>query len=230
MRFCLLVSALEGADNSARPSESDLRSLQALVSEMPGLGAALLHVPAEARDPFLAGDTIPSLVLQLAFAELSALEAAMTRASPLAALAVNAASFGIGGCELRHQAMVSCTFPVSEPLPQRDTYCSYLVGYHGEAEDGDAWLRHYLGQHTLLMAKLPGIRAVEALTRLDAVSELEWPRENALLRNRVMFDSSQALTAALASPVRAEMRADYEAFPTFHGRVTHVPMLTRVVK
>ena len=33
-----------------------------------------------------------------------------------------------------------------------------------------------------------------------------------------------ALTAALNSPVRHEMREDYRQFPPFSGEVTHFPM------
>jgi hypothetical protein len=36
-----------------------------------------------------------------------------------------------------------------------------------------------------------------------------------------------ALTAALNSPVRHEMRADFKQFPPFSGANTHFPMLTR---
>jgi hypothetical protein len=48
-------------------------------------------------------------------------------------------------------------------------------------------------------------------------------------RNKVAFDSAEALTAALNSPVRKEMRADYAALPPFSGRVTHYPMATSVI-
>ena len=48
-------------------------------------------------------------------------------------------------------------------------------------------------------------------------------------RNKVGFDSAAALTAALNSPVRLEMRADYNRLPRFSGKVTHFPMATRVI-
>ena len=46
---------------------------------------------------------------------------------------------------------------------------------------------------------------------------------------RSRFDSAEALTAALNSPVRKEMRADYAKLPAFSGRVTHYPMATSVL-
>jgi hypothetical protein len=50
-----------------------------------------------------------------------------------------------------------------------------------------------------------------------------------MLRNKVVFDDADALTAALNSPVRHDMRADYLRFPAFSGTVTHFPMATRSV-
>ena len=45
-------------------------------------------------------------------------------------------------------------------------------------------------------------------------------------RNKVVFDDAAALTAALNSPVRHEMRADFKNFPPFEGRNSHYPMAT----
>ena len=45
-------------------------------------------------------------------------------------------------------------------------------------------------------------------------------------RNKVVFDSREALEAALASPVMQEMRADSAAFPEFTRRATHFAMAT----
>ena len=77
--------------------------------------------------------------------------------------------------------------------------------------------------------QLPGIRELEVYTRLDWVGSLAWPRVNFMQRNKVAFDSADALTQALHSPVRHEMRADYEAFPPFTGPNTHYAMATRVL-
>jgi hypothetical protein len=49
-------------------------------------------------------------------------------------------------------------------------------------------------------------------------------------RNKVVFDDAEALTAALNSPVRHEMRADFANFPAFTGPVSHFPMATRMVR
>jgi hypothetical protein len=49
-------------------------------------------------------------------------------------------------------------------------------------------------------------------------------------RNRVMFDSPEALTAALQSPVRHELRADFHTFPPFEGGNFHYPMWTDTIR
>jgi hypothetical protein len=48
-------------------------------------------------------------------------------------------------------------------------------------------------------------------------------------RNKVAFDSAAALTHALNSPVRHDMRADFRTFPKFSGPNKHYAMSTRVI-
>ena len=43
-------------------------------------------------------------------------------------------------------------------------------------------------------------------------------------RNKVVFDDPLALLAALASPVRARMKRDFDRFPTYSGSTPHYPM------
>jgi hypothetical protein len=45
----------------------------------------------------------------------------------------------------------------------------------------------------------------------------------------VVFDDEAALRAALNSPVRHEMRADFHKFPSYAGPVTHYPMMTHTL-
>lgn len=192
---------------------------------MPGLSFALAHTPAPADDPFLDREAPPDLVLQLYFDELGALEAALQRNSPLGAFADHAS-----GASLTQQAMAVRRFDVPAPGKRHphDPACTYLVGYEGPAEDFDAWLRHYLDTHARHLTGLPEVREVEVYTRLDWCSGLPWPRSTHMQRNKVVFDSPAALTAALNSPLRARMREDFLRFPPFLGHVSHHAMLTTV--
>ena len=179
-----------------------------------GTKRALVYTPETAKDPFLNDGTPPPLILQLYFADLAVLEQAC--AGPLSVFKSCTA-----------QAMAVRRFAVPNPGTPG---CTYLVAYEGPAQDEHAWHAHYLEHHPPLMARLPGIRELEVYTRIDWVSPPAWERASCMQRNKVAFDSPQALSAALDSPVRHEMRADFRRLPPFSGAVTHFPMATRVLR
>jgi hypothetical protein len=210
-------------------SDGDIAKLGTLLKTVPKLTKALVHTRSSASDPYVKDEGPPDLVLQLYFATLSELEAATSHAS-LQGLGRVAT---LAEAEIGQQIMAVRSFGVPEPEfgnPPGTPYCTYLVSYEGEAEDINAWLRHYLEKHTLHMARFPGLRELEVYTRVDAVSLLPWPRSNAMQRNKVAFDNPEALTQALHSPVRHEMRADFHSFPPFSGPNYHYAMATRVVQ
>ena len=176
--------------------------------ELPG---AVLYTPDRARDPYLDDRAAPPGLAQMYFDTLEALEDA-------------AAGLKAGTAE----AMQVHRFDVPQPwtrAPQR--WCTYLVAYEGPADDEAAWLSHYLAHHPPLMARLPGIRELEIYTPLGWRCPPQLRRVRHLQRNKVAFDSREALEAALASPMRREMRADFARFPPYSGRVTHFAMTTQ---
>jgi hypothetical protein len=226
MHTCLfLIFRLCGA----ALSDNETAKLGARLKAVPKLTKALVHTSSNASDPYVKDEGPPDLVLQLYFATLPDLEAATSQPS-LQGLGDIATLAGAG---IAQQIMAVRSFAVPEPAfgnPAGAPYCTYLVSYEGEAQDINAWLRHYLEHHTGHMARLPGIRELEVYTRVDAVSRLPWPRLNAMQRNKVAFDSPDALTKALHSPVRHEMRADFHSFPPFTGPNYHYAMATRGVQ
>lgn len=185
----------------------------------PGLAGLLLHTPASASDPYLNDGAPPAVALELDFASIEALEAAVAPGGPLAALA------GLLPAGTTQQAMLARRYAVADAAGPAG--CTYLVAYEGRAADEQAWLEYYLAHHPAIMARFPGIRAIEICTRIDWMGGIELPRARALQRNKVVFDDAAALTAALNSPVRHEMRADFAQFPPYAGPVTHFPMMTR---
>ena len=175
----------------------------------------------------------PSLALQIYFDGIEPLEAALSAGGPLMALADPSCLPSLSGAAFTQQAMLARSFAVPDPVfrtPSGASACTYLVAYEGTAEDLPAWLSHYLAHHAAIMARFPGIRQVEVCTRIDWCGALPWPRVEHMQRNKVVFDDPDALTAALNSPVRHEMRADFVNFPKFTGPVSHFPMTTRVIR
>jgi uncharacterized protein (TIGR02118 family) len=189
--------------------------IQRLVSGAAGLEKVHVYTPGRAHDPFLNDGSPPPLALQLYFGSLATLESALAASlAPVKAI-----------CEV--QAMLVRPFAV--PEPREDPLFTYLVAYEGKADDENAWHAYYLAHHPALMAKLPGIRQLEIYTPVQWLCPPGWRRMECMQRNKVAFDSAEALTAALNSPVRKEMRADYAKLPPFSGRVTHYPMATSVI-
>jgi uncharacterized protein (TIGR02118 family) len=197
-------------------------AIAALVRATPGLTAARLYTPERAHDPYLHDGAPPPLALQLYLVDIAALEAALGAGGHLQALAALLP-------RATHQAMLARDFRVPDPVsrtPAGALPCTYLVHYPGPAEDLNAWLTHYIAHHPPIMARFPGIREIEICTRLDWCDAMKWPRADAMQRNKVVFDSAEALTAALNSPVRHEMRADFAKFPPYRGGNLHYPMAT----
>ena len=228
MSTCLFLSFRLRAD--AFVSNGELAKLNNMLRATPALSKALIHLPARASDPYLDDGAPPQLVLQLYFAQLPELEAALARDGHLSVLLSRDEFPALTHADATAQAMLVRPFTVPEPsVATGYPYCTYLVSYEGEAEDLNAWLGHYLGKHIGHMTQLPGLRELEVYTRLDWISVLPFPRVSYMQRNKVAFDCAEALTRALNSPARHRMREDYHAFPPFTGGNTHYAMKTRVV-
>ncbi len=215
--FRYVVVAPPGAAPVAPPDE-----LAALAGTAPGLAGLLVHTPAATSDPYLNDGAPPPVVLELDFPSIEALEAAVAPGGKLARLA---AMLPAGTTQ---QAMLARRYPV--PDAKGPAACTYLVAYEGRAADEQAWLEYYLAHHPVIMARFPGIRAIEIGTRIDWMGGIGLKRATALQRNKVVFDDAAALTAALNSPVRHEMRADFKNFPPYEGPITHFPMTTRPIQ
>lgn len=178
--------------------------------EPPSCRRALVHDANRVKDPYLDDGAPPRRVVQLYFDSLQELEAAAP---------------AIKG-RWRAETMRVHAFGVPHPGEPR---CTYLVAYEGPAEDEKAWQAYYLAHHPPIMARLPGIRELEVYLPLEWRCPPHLERVRHMQRNKVAFDSPAALEAALASPIRAEMRKDYAQLPRFSGRVTHYAMTTRIL-
>ena len=200
--------------------------LSDVIAATPGVRQGLIYTPSSTSDPYLDDGRPPRLALQLYFDDIAALEAALAadgHLRELGALRPDGAA---------QQAMLVRRYPVPDPTFRTapgDQACTYLVAYEGAAEDLPAWLTHYIADHPPIMARFPGIREIEIYTRLDWCGFLPGRRVDYMQRNKVVFDDAAALTAALNSRVRHEMRADFKNFPPFTGRNSHYPMATLTI-
>jgi uncharacterized protein (TIGR02118 family) len=225
MQVCLFLS---GASDAPKPLP-DTPALWRAAAHVAGLRRLIVHEPIAGRvDARIApAADAPSCVLQWYFDELATLEAALEPEGGLLR-ALDAASGGnaISPSTFAQQVMAVRRFapPHATPAQNDAPRCTYLVAYEGVADDFNAWLTHYLAHHPPLMLQLPALRELEIYTRIDSRSGLPFARAAAMQRNKVVFDDASALTAALASPVRAAMRRDFHALPPYSGAAPHFAM------
>jgi hypothetical protein len=219
--------------HSAVASDADLARLTGFLSATPGMRRGLIYTPSTTSDPYLDDGPPPALGLQLYFDDIEEMEAALAAGGHLQRLAAPGALASLNGADVSQQAMLVRRYPVPDPTfrtPPGELPCTYLVAYEGKAENLPAWLTHYIADHPPIMARFPGIRQIEIYSCIDWCGGLPWPRVAHMQRNKVVFDSREALTAALNSPVRHEMRAAFARFPPFTGPITHFPMATTNVQ
>ncbi len=106
---------------------------------------------------------------------------------------------------------------------------SYVVRYHHPAENPAEFVAHYVADHPPILGKLPEIRAVLCYLPVVQTGSSVLPPAGYMVGNEVVFDSPEAFNAAMASPVRLELREHFRKFPPFSGRNTHYPMMRRQV-
>ena len=191
-----------------------------------GLAALDLYAPAatETHDPYVQDGPAPAHLAMLGFASAEALAEAASVADFAAGLsAVSAAT-----CT----AMRHVPFPVAgqnSPAPLLSRF-SYVVRYYRPADDEAAFVKHYLDDHPSLLGRFPGIRNVICYLPVPWRHPGGTPPADYMLGNEVVFADAAAFNAAMASPVRHELRAHYRTFPHFTGANTHFAMeRTRLV-
>ena len=216
-----------------RITPAEYRRVVEIVTATPDLRRGLIFTPETATDPYANDGPSPHLALELYFDRIDHLEAAIARDGHLQQLAAPDTLPSLADADVKQQAMVARPFPVPDPVFRGGPDglpCTYLVHYAGKAEDLNVWNDYYLRHHPQVMARFPGIREIEVCTRVDWCGFLPWPRVDYMQRNKVVFDSAAALTAALNSPVREEMRADYRQFPPFTDDNVHYPLATLEIR
>jgi len=205
----------------------DLALLRQHLAGVAGLAQALAFTPIQIApdQPYAADGRGPALTIELRFGDARSLENAA-----LAELVADGALPSLGGASAEAQAMWGREFPTPEPdfhLADGELACTFLVEYPEECADPAAWLDHYDAHHPAIMVRFPEVREVATFRPAPELRlALPYQTAHAMQRNKVVFDSGEALARALASPVMLEMRADSAGFPPVSRRPTHYPMAT----
>jgi len=214
-----------GSADAARAARDWHDSAAAAWRDLPGLVSHDLYLGAgDANDPLVDDGPGPLLIAMLAFADVSALDDAITSGALVAPLSRLPDRLRVAGepMECRHYPVAGAGTPAALRAP-----FSYVVRYHRPADDEAAFIANYVASHPPTLARLPGIRNIMCYFPLDRPNPPGLAKSNYMLGNEVVFDDVASFNRAMASPVRHELRAHYRAFPPFSGANTHYPMLRR---
>jgi uncharacterized protein (TIGR02118 family) len=191
---------------------------------LPGLSAVDLYEPVRGgtHDPFNDDGPGPLLMALMQFPTKEKLQAGLS--DPRFEQSLAGMPVAATGTSFERRF-----FPVADapnPGPLRAPF-SYVVRYHHPAENVAEFVSHYIADHPPILGKLPAIRSVLCYLPIGAATPGILPPADYMIGNEVAFDSPEAFNAAMASPVRHELRAHFKTFPPFTGKNTHYPMMRR---
>jgi uncharacterized protein (TIGR02118 family) len=198
----------------------DHEALRVLLSP-PSVAYVDVYSPISgANDPFVAEELQPLLFVMAYFRDREALCAALCSDALDRALSSAPAGLAFTATPLRRKA-----FAVIEPTerPRAEPY-KYVVRYHGPTEAAADFAAHYQRTHPPLLAKLPRIRSIDCYELAGAFRSGRIAPVDYLIGNEVGFDSADDFNAAMASPARAALRADFDSLPRIFHRNTHFAM------
>ncbi len=210
----------EIAFTTPKRTASPAAELRQKLATLPGLAWLDHYVPAlgATHDPYVQDSPAPAHLAMLAFASLPELAEATSG---------SALTDGLSGLSAISCSAMRCLHsPVAGTVgaPSLLARFSYVVRYHRPADDEAAFVRHYLKGHPPLIGRLPDIRNVITYIPLPWQLPGGPPPADYLLGNEATFDDAGAFNAAMASPVRHELRAHYRTLPRLTGRNTHFAM------
>jgi hypothetical protein len=192
---------------------------------LPGLTAVDLYqsVRGNTHDPFNSDGPGPLLIAMLQFPTQQKLEAGLADPRFKQSVATRPGLTTTGTSFERR------FYPVAgapNPGPLRAPF-SYVVRYHQPAENVEEFVSHYIADHPPILGKLPEIRSVLCYLPIEQTAAAVLPPADYMVGNEVVFDTPEAFNAAMASPVRFDLRAHFRNFPKFTGKNTHFPMMRR---
>lgn len=106
---------------------------------------------------------------------------------------------------------------------------SYFVRYRGTSADPHRFNAYYETQHAPILKQFSAIRSLVLHRPVGWTDPYPVQPGGTMLLAQMIFDSPQALDAALHSDARRRARDDFANFPPFHGEVAHEAMTATVV-
>ena len=225
--FVYEITCSGGAGEEAAVQAWADRDAGPVWATLPGLTAIDLYQPVRGgtHDPFNSDGPGPLLMAMLQFPSQRQLEAGLADARFKKTLASRPANVATTGTSFERRF-----YPVggaTSAEPKLRAPFSYVVRYHHPAENPEEFVLHYIADHPPLLGKLPEIRSVLCYLLIEQTVSGVLPPADYMVGNEVVFDSPEAFNAAMASPVRLELREHFRKFPAFTGKNTHYPMMRR---
>jgi hypothetical protein len=222
------IACSGGQDQEAAVQAWADQDASPLWTALPGLSAVDLYRPVRGgtHDPFNSDGPGPLLMAMLQFPTPQKLEAGLADPRFNDSLGKKPTDIAITGTSFERRFYPAAGAP--NPGPLRAPF-SYVVRYHHPAENVAEFVSHYIADHPPILGKLPEIRSVLCYLPLDQTAAAILPPADYMVGNEVVFDSPEAFNAAMASPVRLELRTHFKSFPPFTGKNTHYPMMRRQV-
>jgi hypothetical protein len=190
---------------------------------LPRLVAFDAYFPCRGQphDPYVNDGLGPAVLAMLSFPDEPALWDAIGSSAFERGLADIPA-----GAAVTADAMLRKFYSVEGETAERSLEApfSYVVRYHRPALDERAFVEEYLASHPTLIASLPHVRTVLCYVPLAQSPRQALPGAGYMIGNEVAFDSLEHFNAAMASPVRHELRRHYRQLPAFSGPTTHYAM------
>jgi hypothetical protein len=224
--FVYEICCTGGADREGAVQAWAERDAAPAWSALPELTAVDIYQPRRGgtHDPFNNDGPGPLLMAMLQFPTREKLDAGLGDARLRQSVGGAPADVTITGTAFERRF-----YPVTgepNPGPLRAPF-SYVVRYHHPADNVEEFVSHYIADHPPILGKLPKIRSVLCYLPFACGASSVLPTADYMVGNEVVFDTPEAFNAAMASPVRLELRAHFKRFPPFSGKNTHYPMTRR---
>ncbi len=192
---------------------------------LPGVERIDRYDAADFDDPMADDDRGPILTIQTCFSDVTSLRQGLASVAFTHLVDLIRSQDAV---TVSHDALEMMFFPVGDEDEPGEWLAplSFVVRYHHPTDDLDAFVDFYITHHPQIERRFPEIRNIMCYVPVKWGDPTDIKQENYMLGNEVVFDSTEALAAALTAPTMVDMKADLADFPSY-GHNTHFAMNRR---